>query len=89
LNKTTIDGNQRLISEELFQNKTFDHIFFVLKINSKIQVELNPHSDDRKSSANSKQNPKPGYQESVSSRSSKPTLIDIELIKDPLIIKII
>jgi hypothetical protein len=42
LNKSTIDINQRLISEELFENKTFDKIFFSLKITGqRIKVEVN------------------------------------------------
>ncbi len=42
LNKSTIDINQRLISEELFENKTFDKIFFTIKITAqRIKVELN------------------------------------------------
>ena len=46
LNKTTIDINQRLISEELFENKTFDKIFFALKISSqRIKVEVNKIED--------------------------------------------
>jgi hypothetical protein len=32
LNDSTIDINQRLLSEELFENKTFDKIFFMIKI---------------------------------------------------------
>jgi hypothetical protein len=32
LNNSTIDINQRLLSEELFENKTFDKIFFITKI---------------------------------------------------------
>lgn len=43
LNNSTIDINQRLISEELFENKTFDKIFFMLKISGqRIKVEVTP-----------------------------------------------
>jgi hypothetical protein len=41
LNKTTIDINQRLISEELFENRMFDQIFFPIKIsNQRIKAKI-------------------------------------------------
>ena len=74
LNKSTIDINQRLISEELFENKTFDKIFFSLKITGqRIKVEVN----------NVKKQNKNG------SSSTSKQLIDIEQIKDPLILQIL
>lgn len=79
LNKATIDINQRLISEELFENKTFDKIFFTLKIHGqRIKVEVNHFANhDKGSNHNNSNNNDDKKSITVSSKSTKPTLIDI------------
>jgi hypothetical protein len=65
VNDQTIDINQRLISEELFENKLFDKVFFGIKIkDSKIKIQIKEHK-------------------------TKTKYIDIEDIKDPLMLNLV
>jgi hypothetical protein len=65
VNDQTIDINQRAISEESFENKLFEKVFFGIKIkDSKIKIQNKEHK-------------------------TKVRYIDIEDIKDPLMLNLV
>lgn len=53
LNNSTIDINQRLLSEVLFEDKTFDKVFFSLKITGqRIKVDGSLINNSKNSKSN-------------------------------------